>query len=58
MLTPFIERPPTKSEFERLRLILSTYQDGTGMEAKGTLPGWRDFERAIEATFHGYARFC
>ncbi|MEZ4515091.1 MAG: hypothetical protein R3C62_24715 [Chloroflexota bacterium] len=55
MLAPFIERPPTKSEFERLRLILSTYQDGTGMEAKGTLPGWRDFERAIEAGFGGYA---
>lgn len=43
MLTPFIERPPTKWEFERLRLILSTYQDGTGMEAKGTLPGVEGF---------------
>ncbi|MCA9932959.1 MAG: hypothetical protein KC415_03500 [Anaerolineales bacterium] len=55
MKLPFIERPPTKLEIEKLRLILSTYQDGSGMLEKGILPGWRDFERAVEAAFHGHA---
>ena len=52
------ERPPTPQEFQRFRLILSTYQDGTGMLAAAngrTLPGWRDFERAIALTFNGVA---
>jgi len=52
------ERPPTPQKFERFRLILSTYQDGTGMLAAAngrTLPGWRDFERAIALTFSGSA---
>jgi len=52
----FVERPPSAQEMERLRLILSTYQDGTGMlAAEGglTLPGWRDFERAVALTFGG-----
>lgn len=47
------------SEVERLRLILSTYQDGTGMlqSDKGmTLPGWRDFERAVALSFNGEAQ--
>lgn len=51
-----MERPPSGQEVERLRLILSTYQDGTGMLAAGggrTLPGWRDFERAVALTFGG-----
>ncbi len=54
---PFAERPPTEGEIERLRLVLSTYQDGTGMLASGgaTLPGWRDFERAVALTFGGVA---
>lgn len=50
------ERPPSAQEVERLRLILSTYQDGTGMlaaEGGRTLPGWRDFERAVALTFGG-----
>lgn len=55
MAVPFIERHPTTLEIERLRLILSTYQDGTGMVHKGTLPGWRDFERSVEATLNGKA---
>ena len=40
------------------RLILSTYQDGTGMlNIAGTnLPGWRDFERAAALTFNGQAQ--
>lgn len=46
----------TAQDLEKLRLVLSTYQDGTGMLAipKGkTLPGWRDFERAVAAVFAG-----
>lgn len=41
---------------ERIRLILSTYQDGTGMLAHkdgSTLPGWRDFERAVAFALDG-----
>lgn len=75
MTLPFADRPPTDNEVERLRLILSTYQDGTGMnavkakkrtakgettlqEVKGatTLPGWRDFERAVASAFNGIAQ--
>ena len=56
---PFIHRPPSNAEIERLRLILSTYQDGTGMmKSSGlypTLPGWRDFERACALVFSGIA---
>ena len=54
----FVERPPTVRELELFRLILSTYQDGTGMLANGpirTLPGWRDFERSLALAFNGYA---
>ena len=55
---PFAERPPSEREIERLRLILSTYQDGTGMLASdsgATLPGWRDFERSVALAFDGIA---
>jgi hypothetical protein len=54
----FVDRDPTPQELERLRLILSTYQDGSGMlvTKSGTLPGWRDFERAVAATFSGAAQ--
>lgn len=51
--------PPTTQEIEKLRLILSTYQDGSGMISTSnnmTLPGWRDFERAVAATFGGKAQ--
>lgn len=51
--------PLSVQEVEKLRLILSTYQDGTGMLAASdglTLPGWRDFERAVAATLGGIAR--
>jgi hypothetical protein len=71
-LAPFADRSPTPGEIEKLRLILSTYQDGSGMlqgpksstrnnsgvldkVGDSTLPGWRDFERAIAATFNGEA---
>src|SRR5579859_6855404 len=52
----FIDREPTPREFEKFRLLLSTFQDGSGMLAiRGgkTLPGWRDFERAVAAAFEG-----
>src|SRR5579884_1998804 len=50
---------PTPSQIAKLRLILSTYQDGTGQLAAPngmTLPGWRDFERAVAAAFEGQAQ--
>lgn len=58
MSLPFVDRSPTSREVEKLRLILSTYQDGTGMIVrKGrTLPGWRDFERAVALAFGGEAQ--
>ncbi len=57
MTIPFVDRPPTLPEVEMLRLILSTYQDGSGMLITGetSLPGWRDFERAVAAAFNGKA---
>lgn len=55
----FAHRPPTAAEFARFRLLFSTFQDGTGMLAvknsRLTLPGWRDFERAIALAFGGIA---
>lgn len=59
MSQTFIDRPPTPEEFERFRLILSTYQDGSGMlvlNERVTLPGWRDFERTVAATWGGVAQ--
>ena len=52
-------RSPTAIQTEKLRLILSTYQDGTGqLTQKGgmTLPGWRDFERSVAIAFGGTAQ--
>jgi len=56
-MIPFVDRYPTKNEIEQLRLILSTYQDGSGMlkRSQYTLPGWRDFERTVATTFNGQA---
>jgi hypothetical protein len=59
MSLAFVDRPPTPEEFERFRVILSTYQDGSGMLAmsdSSTLPGWRDFERTVAAAFSGVAQ--
>jgi transcriptional regulator with XRE-family HTH domain len=53
MSTPFISRPPTPGEFEKLRLLLSVYQDGTGQY--GDAPGWRDFERLVALFLDGTA---
>ena len=51
---------PASSEIEKLRLLLSTFQDGTGQLAQkkdvGTLPGWRDFERSVALAFGGEAQ--
>ncbi len=50
---------PSPTTFERLRLILSTYQDGSGQQSVKdgrTLPGWRDFERAVAIAFGGQAQ--
>jgi hypothetical protein len=52
-------RTLTPSEVEKIRLILSTYQDGTGMLAQrggATTPGWRDFERAVALALNGEAQ--
>lgn len=53
----FRDRAPTSAEFERLRLTLSTYRDGSGQLATsvGSMPGWRDFERAMAAVLGGRA---
>ncbi len=56
MSLPFVDRPPTDCEVEKIGLILSTYQDGTGMLRlkDGTnLPGWRDFERSVAFALDG-----
>ncbi|MDO8683374.1 MAG: hypothetical protein Q7N50_07835 [Armatimonadota bacterium] len=57
MFLPFAHRVPTNREIERIRLILSTYQDGTGMlaiaESSRTIPGWRDFERSVALALGG-----
>ncbi len=59
MKMAFVDRNPTQAEIEKLRLVLSTYQDGSGqLVTKGgkTLPGWRDFERAFATVFDGEAQ--
>lgn len=46
------------NQVEQIRLLMSTYQDGTGqLRVKNgtTLPNWRDFERSVATTFKGYA---
>lgn len=54
-LVPFAQRQPRPDEIEKLRLILSTFQDGSGQlaDGSGTRPGWRDFERAFALAFGG-----
>ena len=59
MRSHFTGTIPTKSQIEKLRLVLSTYQDGTGQlifEADKSLPGWRDFERSVAFVFGGVAQ--
>lgn len=55
----FTGRIPTLGQVEKLRLTLSTYQDGTGQlvyEPNTSLPGWRDFERSVALAFDGFAQ--
>ncbi len=59
MNIPLIDLDPTEREVEKFRLILSTFQDGSGQlkgKQQSTLPGWRDFERAIAVSFGGIAQ--
>lgn len=60
MSIQFKGAPPTQEEVERIRLLLSTYQDGTGQLVvkgiDGTLPNWRDFERSVALAFKGVAQ--
>jgi len=46
----------TKREWQYLRLLLSTYQDGSGQNDGGSTPGWRDFERSVALTLNGTAQ--
>lgn len=56
---PFRDRPLSEDEFEALRLILSTFRDGSGqvmLKDGRSMPGFRDFERATAAVTYGQAR--
>jgi hypothetical protein len=58
-ITTFAGLTPSRTLFQRLRLSLSTYQDGSGQltaTAEKTLPGWRDFERSVAFVFGGRAQ--
>ncbi len=54
-IPPYQRGPLTSRDVQRIRLLLSTYQDGTGQYDAGASPGWRDFERTIAAAFGGSA---
>ncbi len=52
-------RKLTLTDVEKLRLVLSVYQDGSGQLARpdgSTLPGWRNFERSVSLIFEGLAQ--
>src|SRR4051794_21762706 len=52
----FRDRPPTDREFERMRLSLSAFRDGSGHAHVGTesYPDWRDMERVTAAITGGF----
>ncbi len=58
MTLEFIGKIITANEVEKIRLLLSTFQDGMGQLAtiNGTLPGWRDFERIVALVFGGQSQ--
>jgi hypothetical protein len=59
MIPQFHGITPSFQTFQKLRLILSTYQDGSGQLHVGenkTLPGWRDFERSVAISLNGNAQ--
>lgn len=56
MAVAFINRAPTNQEIERWRLIMSTFNDGSGQERDadgGTRLGWRDIERVAAVMLFG-----
>jgi hypothetical protein len=61
MNLPFIDRYPTSDEIKKLRLLLSTFLDGSGgnknenNDSISSFPNYKDFERCIALTFCGYA---
>lgn len=56
-LLPIRDRPLTDTELEALRLVLSTYRDGSGQNqtVQGSMPGFRDFERGLASIIGGVA---
>ena len=56
MTRAFKDRPINELELHRLRLILSTFRDGSGQQISGVgvMPGFRDYERALAAVLGGY----
>lgn len=54
---PFRDRPLDARETEALRLVLSTYRDGSGQNQTeaGSMPGFRDFERGLASVVGGVA---
>jgi hypothetical protein len=46
---------PSGDKINQLRLILSTFRDGSGQEQRGnnSYPGWRDFERSTATWLKG-----
>ena len=60
MSYPFIDRPPTGNELERIRLAMSSYCDGSGflLEKDGrSRPASRDFERIFAELFDCQYRY-
>lgn len=52
------DRPLNDIEFEVLRLVLSSYRDGSGQVVRpnvGSMPGFRDYERALAAVLRARA---
>jgi hypothetical protein len=58
--SPLKDRPLSDAEMERMRLILSTFRDGGGQvvlkKTGESMPGFRDFERAVAAVCGGQTR--
>jgi len=58
MSIPFVSRSATPQELTKLKLLMSTFTDGSGYEKNSdgtTRPGWRDFERIIAELVNGEA---
>ena len=52
----FRDRPLSPLEIEVLQLVLSTFRDGSGqviLKTGGSMPGFRDYERALAAVVRG-----